>query len=746
MKNFSRIANTIMVLSCCFIFISIITTLDHSKGIVQNGKIDVRNIDDNAVIKMKGTWGFYWNQLVSQEGKIGDTGEIQFVPVPSEWSSYRDVNHERRSVFGYATYKVVIRGTIGDHLALKLPQIGSAYRLWIDGKVRFSSGQVGRNEESSKPKWTTKVVGFDVQSEQTEILLEISNYHYFRSGITNQIMIGKEGAIQSYTYHRLFSDIMIFAALLIMFVFFILIFFIHHNKTYIYLALFSAAVSLRPLLYGEVYFNSLFPNINFQCNTKLYFVNFIVMPLLYSYLYHQYNGVLNGRYYKMVSYPFFLILLAGLLVPVKYMNYPVIMLEALIPVFTWLCIYLLYKAYQQKKTEIRINMISVVLLFVLSIVDILNNMKKIDLNLYYIPIGLLLIAFVQAFLQFCKFRENTLQNIELVRQMDIKNLNIEQETRQRYVAEKLNSGLRTIISKLEFEDLLVNILDNLYQIVECDETQIALNIDHKYSFHAVKLKDNNTICTQLEGEFDFRKFGFIDQGQRTLMFSVNEDENDTTIFKPLYHKDNLFCVIKIRVRRKEEDLMNDLQVIELYCDECALVLKNAMSYKRIKELAMLDELTMIYNRRYLLKRGAEELHRDNGTDFGVIMMDIDHFKKINDNYGHLFGDDIIKSVADICKSCMPENSVIGRYGGEEFIIFLKNIKLEGILALAEKFRIEVEKKKYVSQNDIIKITISIGIAMRQRKQDLYQVIHKADNALYEAKSAGRNCIRVADHK
>ncbi len=433
MKKFIKFANALIVFSFCIILFSIITGINHDNSLVKNGTIDLTNINySNSATQLTGQWEFYFGQTVSSDGNIHNTKNKEFVNIPASWSSYKNKENESLPVYGYGVYRIVIKANKGDNLALKIPQIGSSYNLWIDGKVRFSSGKFGTNAYQSVPKWTTEVVDFNVDKEYTVIMLEVSNFHYFRAGITKPITIGTEDQIQDLKYKGLFLDSFIFAGLFITAIFFLLLYILHtHKDTYIYLALFSISISLRPLLYGECFFNTIFPNINFEINTKIYIVSFIAIHLFFLYFYSQYKDILSKKVLHFIGYPLAILLAIGIILPANYMIYPVSLLEAMIPIVVVICLYTLILAHRNNYEDISVNILSVLMLSFLAVVDILTNNDILNLNIYYTPIGMLIIAFAQAFLQVCKFRENAIINEKLTHEIEINTLKLSYERKQK---------------------------------------------------------------------------------------------------------------------------------------------------------------------------------------------------------------------------------------------------------------------------------------------------------------------------
>lgn len=173
--------------------------------------------------------------------------------------------------------------------------------------------------------------------------------------------------------------------------------------------------------------------------------------------------------------------------------------------------------------------------------------------------------------------------------------------------------------------------------------------------------------------------------------------------------------------------------------------------EELKKIATHDTLSEVYNRRKLMEEGEREFIRAlrYNTDLSALMIDIDYFKKINDTYGHLVGDQVIKSIATLCKQRIRQTDIIGRYGGEEFLILTPNTDLNQALVIAEDLRRLVEKKVIHYNGQSIMVKISIGVASTlavSKKQSLTELINESDKALYEAKNSGRNKVCPSVHQ
>lgn len=163
--------------------------------------------------------------------------------------------------------------------------------------------------------------------------------------------------------------------------------------------------------------------------------------------------------------------------------------------------------------------------------------------------------------------------------------------------------------------------------------------------------------------------------------------------------------------------------------------------KLLEELYITDALTKLYNRAHFddIISSITKHQRKADIDFALVIADIDHFKSINDNHGHQVGDQTLKKVADTLKKSLRENDIIARWGGEEFIIMLKNVTAEEAGMIAEKLRYAVESLKI---DDSISCTCSFGISMYKPSENIDETFKRADDALYEAKHSGRNKVIV----
>jgi diguanylate cyclase (GGDEF)-like protein len=164
-------------------------------------------------------------------------------------------------------------------------------------------------------------------------------------------------------------------------------------------------------------------------------------------------------------------------------------------------------------------------------------------------------------------------------------------------------------------------------------------------------------------------------------------------------------------------------------------------------LTVRDPLTGIYNRRYLQDRLSSEFAycRRHSTPLSLMLLDIDHFKRINDQHGHSVGDEALRALANALAELTRQEDVLARYGGEEFALIVRGIDRQKTLALAERIRSAVAEQRVPVANDLVTFTVSVGIAHSENGDggDVRALLETADRALYAAKEAGRNLVSFA---
>ncbi|MCI0506637.1 MAG: GGDEF domain-containing protein [Gammaproteobacteria bacterium] len=199
---------------------------------------------------------------------------------------------------------------------------------------------------------------------------------------------------------------------------------------------------------------------------------------------------------------------------------------------------------------------------------------------------------------------------------------------------------------------------------------------------------------------------------------------------------------EIKFTRNKRFTEQEMESLENTIFHLVYPLRNSLQYQKAVKAAQMDALTGIYNRAAMdrsLEREVELSHRlDN--QLSLLIVDVDHFKAINDNYGHSAGDAVLKSMVTCINDTMRVSDIMFRYGGEEFALILAGTGMDGARQVGERIRAAVAAYPFVYNGKEMDLTVSIGVASLGRRDSAKRLFNKADTALYQAKKAGRNQV------
>ncbi|MEG2288696.1 MAG: GGDEF domain-containing protein [Clostridium sp.] len=326
---------------------------------------------------------------------------------------------------------------------------------------------------------------------------------------------------------------------------------------------------------------------------------------------------------------------------------------------------------------------------------------------------------------------------------------------------------KKITANLKKDETLESIYCEVNNLIEADGFGIALYKENEkcldYEFFIEKGKRENLGYISIDSEASLGVYSFNNKKDIIINDISNEYSkyitckpyldkdsdgiNNSLIFCPLIINDNVIGVVNVQNREKNSYTVNDLSALKMLSSYIAIALENSKLFNEVEHFAMYDNLTQVLNRREIIKTGEVNWDRmiENGNGLGVVMLDLDCFKQINDTYGHAVGDYVLKTVADVIKTQLSDNDIVGRYGGEEFLIILPNTNIYELRVVVEKIRKSIEEYKYqVYDIETINITASLGTYIVVDKDvSFFEGTKFADKALYKAKELGRN--RVVDY-
>lgn len=329
--------------------------------------------------------------------------------------------------------------------------------------------------------------------------------------------------------------------------------------------------------------------------------------------------------------------------------------------------------------------------------------------------------------------------------------------------EKLVNELSTIINVFEYINMVTDyknlfsiITDMMIGILGLANCTIFLMETGEYAVETSNLsrKDSirmtDTLNFLRQGGADFKETKIYKLQDLQDEFSIERGIKSSAVL-PLANKGTNLGLIYIEHGNEnyfEEDSLRYLNTLGI---AIRLSLENARLYARLEEISLVDSLTQLYNRLFFNKEIA--LCIDNYQKFGhpfvLVLMDIDHFKKVNDTYGHLCGDQVLIDLAQIMRNSIRKDDMICRYGGEEFaIIFRKTDDMEGITGRIKVLKDAIEMHETIYQNKKIKISCSFGISksvlVHGKDVTDAMIINDADGRLYKAKHEGRNLICTSE--
>lgn len=211
----------------------------------------------------------------------------------------------------------------------------------------------------------------------------------------------------------------------------------------------------------------------------------------------------------------------------------------------------------------------------------------------------------------------------------------------------------------------------------------------------------------------------------------------------LHHKRGYRVPVRVRITPIHDENGVVIGGLEVFSDNSEKIASLSM-IEDLKEKVFQDALTALPNRRFLerfITSRLDEMHRYN-WGFGLIFIDIDHFKDINDTYGHEVGDEALKMVAGSLRHSSRSFDTLGRWGGEEFVAAVVNVGTESLRRISERYRAMIESSLLDADGKSIRLTVSLGATIAKGNDTLMSIVKRADRLMYQSKQAGRNCTTL----
>jgi diguanylate cyclase (GGDEF)-like protein len=328
------------------------------------------------------------------------------------------------------------------------------------------------------------------------------------------------------------------------------------------------------------------------------------------------------------------------------------------------------------------------------------------------------------------------------------------ERKTRIEIETLLNALKAFTAKLTAAEIVKCLHQFLSPVVKSSSTTIYLWVDSRIE-----------IINTLENSAEGPSFSFCDEDRSSVIWKLLSEQNKPHVIEICSKRDNLTGLLTIQPGSRfllvlpltaqgrfigfftaetlESGTFNDSSIIfaSALANEASIALENARLFREVERLSLTDPLTGLRNRRGFESdaRHSIEIAIRYNKPLSVMMLDIDHFKKVNDTYGHATGDKVLVGIALVCRQVMRSTDLIARFGGEEFCFLFPETTAENALLLAERLRLAISAVIFEADAQSFNVTVSIGISGCIGTGDsLENLLARSDEALYKAKNTGRN--------
>lgn len=681
----------------------------------ENGVLDLGdvNFEEANPVALAGEWEFYWAQLLDP-GEIEDiSSPASVVEVPANWTSYGD----EFPVEGYATFRLRVQVAAGATLfGMFLDGQGSSYKLWINGEVVATDGEVGTAIVGEVRRGRPQVIVFESQQPELDLVMQISNFSHRNAGFRNPILLGSPGAIYSLERNTSTLQWIYLSLLVTIALYHYYLFSQRRSESFsLHFANLSLLTAIRIGFTGNNVLVSIVPFFGWEVALRIeYLTFFLVTPFFAAlmrsiYPHDVHLWFLRSAQVIAAAYSGYIIVVSTLAATYVVPSYQIVLLFQ-IAYFVFFLGRLFYY-----KREGRFYIGAATFVGLLGLFSEILFFRGIVPFGEVAPVGMVGFILVQAIYLAARYSAS-FRRVEELSSLLEKNLHDLEESESKY---------RTI-----FEDS-----EDVIFIADL----------------AGKIEEISPACAKLFGYTpeEIKRYGISlnaigSKEDRSRFAKLMSESNAVQDFEfELQHRDGrqIRAVMNASTRVGKDGKIVGIQGAVRDISDKVQAREQRRRADKLELIAATDALTGAYTRRYFDDVAARELARSarNLTSLSLVIFDIDHFKKINDSYGHLAGDKVLVTLSSLCQENIRSTDVYCRFGGEEFIIMMPETDLESAFHKTETLRKLVAEKPLVEFNELaIPVTFSAGVATWDGKETIEHLIERADKALYKAKQGGRN--------
>jgi len=758
LKKDKPITITLSIIILAGILIYIIFSLNKlampttsSNVIAQKGVLELANWDFNkdGYTSLGGEWKFYWKQLLTPTDILAGSPVPSYIEMPMAWNKY-DKNYTSS---GYATYSLTIKlnskykGTL---LGVSVPSMLSSYKLWINGELFTSNGTVGTSSSSETPKSLPLTNYFMNNSDKVDLVLQVSNYNFRDGGTNGEIYLGSQSQMANKREASLALEFFYFAVLLIMGLYHLFLYiFRTEDKSKLYFGSLCITISLRALIIGNKYFLSLYNHFSYGLDLKLEYLTFYAAAyfmLGYIFVVFKKNSskIINNifKYFCL-----FFIAITVFISPLLASKILIIFQILTLVMILYGIFVILSSCRNMKKgfSLVIIACLSTLIIIMMAILHYIGMNNIHDYSLLGFFIFILLNSFILAMNQ-----SNAYKRIE----------NLSEVKHQFLITQKLREATFLLNSTLNLDEVLDKLLKGLKELVPYDSASFFMEENNHFTITAAYgFKNLDGIFNICIDKDDDKLFKEIYETNTTLLVSDVKKDSRFTHYRglnnieswmgiPIIFKNKIIGILTLDSIKKDIYTSYHCDIALSIAYHAGMAIENAKLHAKTKQLSRIDPLTNLYNRRsfFELAKISFAKAKLSAQPISSIMIDIDDFKKINDRLGHHTGDLVLKRLSKVCSDNLNDNHILGRFGGEEFIVLLPGTPFKEAERIGELLRCAIENNPLIiRKSDSIPITSSLGVAsLTPTVQDLDYLFISADKAMYRAKSLGKNKVVSID--
>jgi len=712
------------------------------KGILQLSNWD---FNKNGYTSLSGQWKFYWNQLLSPKDFTKNPYTHSYINMPLAWNKY----NKNYNANGYATYSLSIKlNSKYDNtlLGMSVPSMLSSYKLWVNGNLFSSNGIVGTSSSTELPKSAPITNYFISKNGEVNLLLQVSNHNFRDGGTKDEIYLGTVEQIMNKKEASIAINFFCFGVLFIIGLYHIWLYiFRSYDFSKFYFGVLSILLSLRPLIVGDKYFLSIYNKLSYSLTLKIEYITFYAtIYFIISYVCVVFKKTSSNTINKILK----LFCLFFIIITIFISSQLASKILILFQIFTLLIVmyttFIILKTYRSKNIKFLFITICCLITNAISVMSLLHYIGLNNINDYSL-LGSSIFILLNAFVLAMKESKTCIK---------VKDLSEERE--QYLLAEKLREAAFLLNSTLNLDEVLDKLLKGLKELVPYDSASFFMeenkqfNVKAAYGFknmneiYKISInKDNNRLFKQI---YETKTTLFVSNVKQDPRFThyINLPNIESWMGIPIIFKKKIIGILTLDSLQKNIYTGYHCDIALSFAYHAGMAVENAKLHSKTKQLARIDPLTNLYNRRSFFELANISFDKAKllAEPISSIMIDIDDFKKINDNLGHHTGDLVLKRLSRVCSETLGSDHILGRFGGEEFIVLLPGTSFKEAEQIGENLRSAIENNPLIIRtSDSISITSSLGVAcITPTVQDLDFLFISADEAMYQAKALGKNRV------